>query len=922
MKLHYLRGDIAAAIAAYEHCRQTLKREFNAAPSAETEAMRATLTAGTTAKTAVALRRVPTAVLRPPRLVGRDAEWATLQAAWDAGEAAFVLGEAGLGKTRLLTDFARAAGGTLVVSARPGDERVVYAVTTRLLRQLPRDALANLDAGLRKELARLLPELGEAEPIRSEAERTRFFNAVAVALAAESGLVGVAVDDLHFADAASIELLQYLSAERSLRWLFAGRTAEVGAAAQGLLDAVRARAPADVIELAPMTLAQLTELLTSLDLEGMNAAAMAPALLRHTGGNPLFVLETIKTWLNQGGEGDAQRLPAVAQVGTLIERRIGRLSADAVKLARCAAVAGQDFSAELAAKVLGVRPLDLVDAWAELEAAQVFRDGAFAHDLIYESALASVPPPIARQLHCEIAQFLAARDGEPVRIARHWQAGDQAASAVPWLLRAAAIAEARGALSEEIELREQAARIDDAAGNSQREFDNRNALVSRYERTTRLDDSARNIDRIAELARTPLEQGWVLSARANLANKRGDIAGSVEPGRQAFELARAHDSAELACDATNVLVPALNFLGRFDEALTTVESARPYYERAGDDWRTQFLSIRATTLNNLQRRQEARSDLDAALTLARQQHNTAAQISLLTNAAISFRSSGLLAESIAAAEEAERIQQQVDANPRTGINVQLVLGVNLRDRGAYGQALTRLDRVLELADERTPMFRQPALNTLALLWLQLGQPARAQPLQKEALRYGQVAIWLVARAHLQLGLLRQRLGQPARDCFEQALRVAPPTGRPLTYMHASLCLAELDGGDAGYSRAIEIDRQALAGEFTGMRVVAQAALTRIALADRAPQRAALHAREAIWLLAQADPDETYRGDIWLAAYRALVAVGDPHADDVMNSAVTWITQVAQQAVPTEFRDGFLNRNPVNRDLLTMATRLR
>jgi hypothetical protein len=185
-----------------------------------------------------------------------------------------------------------------------------------------------------------------------------------------------------------------------------------------------------------------------------------------------------------------------------------------------------------------------------------------------------------------------------------------------------------------------------------------------------------------------------------------------------------------------------------------------------------------------------------------------------------------------------------------------------------------------------------------------------------------VAIWLVARAHLQLGLLRQRIGQPARDCFEQALRVAPPTGRPLTYMHASLCLAELDGGDAGYSRAIEIDRQALAGEFTGMRVVAQAALTRIALADRAPQRAALHAREAIGLLAQADPDETYRGDIWLAAYRALVAVGDPHADDVLNSAVTWITQVAQQAVPAAFGDSFLNRNPVNRELLTLASRRR
>ena len=51
-------------------------------------------------------------------------------------------------------------------------------------------------------------------------------------------------------------------------------------------------------------------------------------------------------------------------------------------------VAAPDFGIELAARVLGVRTLDLADPWAELEAAQVLRDGAFAHDLIYESALA------------------------------------------------------------------------------------------------------------------------------------------------------------------------------------------------------------------------------------------------------------------------------------------------------------------------------------------------------------------------------------------------------------------------------------------------------------------------------------------------------------------------------------------------------
>ena len=77
--------------------------------------------------------------------------------------------------------------------------------------------------------------------------------------------------------------------------------------------------------------------------------------------------------------------------------------------------------------MLGVRTLDLADACAELEDAQVLRNSAFAHDLIAEAALASVPATIARQLHAEVAAFLQQREGEPARLAHHWlQAGDPA----------------------------------------------------------------------------------------------------------------------------------------------------------------------------------------------------------------------------------------------------------------------------------------------------------------------------------------------------------------------------------------------------------------------------------------------------------------------------------------------------------------
>ena len=129
--------------------------------------------------------------------------------------------------------------------------------------------------------------------------------------------------------------------------------------------------------------------------------------------------------MEHGGaaERGVAQLPRPALVARLIERRLEQLSAPAMALARCAAVAGSDFSGALAARVLGTSPLALADAWCELEATQVLRDEAFVHDLLYEAALASVPAPIARLLHGEIALQLQATPGvAPATLARHWLA--------------------------------------------------------------------------------------------------------------------------------------------------------------------------------------------------------------------------------------------------------------------------------------------------------------------------------------------------------------------------------------------------------------------------------------------------------------------------------------------------------------------
>ena len=180
---------------------------------------------------------VDAAVLRPPRLIGRDAEWAALQTAWAARDAVLLIGEAGLGKTRLLTDLARAQPRSLHVSARPGDERVPYALLTRLLRAL--FALAAPPQSLRSELARLLPELGEAAPLKTDEERARFTAAIDACLAGDlavpDAIDGVLIDDLQFADAASCEALLRNAATSPRTWIVAMRATELPAAASELV---------------------------------------------------------------------------------------------------------------------------------------------------------------------------------------------------------------------------------------------------------------------------------------------------------------------------------------------------------------------------------------------------------------------------------------------------------------------------------------------------------------------------------------------------------------------------------------------------------------------------------------------------------------------------------------------------------------
>jgi DNA-binding CsgD family transcriptional regulator len=154
-------------------------------------------------------------------LIGRSAELRRLRDALSAAPAAVLLGgDAGLGKTRLIREFAREADARTLVGGclELGSDGLPFAPFTTVLRELVRDIGVEGVAGLVPRgdtgaLARLLPEFGEPESdSASGEERARLFEIVLALLErlAERGPVVLVIEDAHWADRSTRDLLAFL----------------------------------------------------------------------------------------------------------------------------------------------------------------------------------------------------------------------------------------------------------------------------------------------------------------------------------------------------------------------------------------------------------------------------------------------------------------------------------------------------------------------------------------------------------------------------------------------------------------------------------------------------------------------------------------------------------------------------------------
>jgi DNA-binding CsgD family transcriptional regulator len=421
------------------------------------------------------------------QLVGRAAELGALERAvaeLNGGPAALALvGEPGIGKTRLLEELGSRADerGLIVLSGSASElerelpfwifvdalDEYVQGLDPRRLRSIGDETLA--------ELSHILPSLPAAEsgpPPTMQDERYRTHGAVCrllEALAAAKPLA-LLLDDLHWADSGSVELLGALLRRPPSGPVLIAMTMRPHQLSERLFGAIeRARREGKLtqLELGALSADEARELLGEVD------GSAAAELHREAGGNP-FYLEQLARSPRLGEAGGHPGARAISLAGVEVPRAVAAALTEELSLLddatrrvlEGAAVSGEPFEPELAAAAAGVPEAAAMDALDELlgrdlvRRTDVPRRFRFRHPLVRRAVYEAAPAGWLLGAHERTGAALAARGAPAVERAHHLERsarqGDLEAVAV---LREAGVAAARRTPATAARLFEGALRI-------------------------------------------------------------------------------------------------------------------------------------------------------------------------------------------------------------------------------------------------------------------------------------------------------------------------------------------------------------------------------------------------------------------------------------------------------------------------------
>jgi DNA-binding winged helix-turn-helix (wHTH) protein len=750
--------------------------------------------------------------------VGREAVLGALRGALAAAAGGrlrvlLLAGEPGIGKTRTLAELAREAAGRGFRCAEgrcyEGEGAPAFWPWLQILRDLVSDATAasleaELGAGapdlaeLLPELRRKLPRLPRPDDPGSDQARFRLFDSVAGFLARSAARrpLLLALDDLHWGDADSLRLFDFVAAAPGaapILLLGAYRDVEVrrDRPLAQLLGRLAGRAHVERSELRGLGDDAVAELVSA--LAGAPARPeVTAALAERSGGNPFFVHELIRLLLDEGRlDAGADALSALALpqgVRDAIGRRLDRLSPACSELLQAAAAAGRSFELRVLEQLCERPRQELLEQLAEAQAAGLVTPSptgvgrfAFAHALIHQALYEELSVPRRVALHRRAGEALLAlhagrADAPAAELAHHFfeaAAGGAAAQAAEWCERAADQALALYAYDEGAR---QLARALEALDHSAPDPARRAALLmGRGEARWAAGDREGGRARLAEAADAAHALGRDdLFARAALAYRGVGEMGMLPDARTLALLEQARD--RIGVDAPGLRARVLARLAGTPPYALSMATREAL---AGEAW-----------------------------ALAQRSGESEALADALGARYWATLGPDRVEERLSVAEQARALAERTGDRALAQLAAEAALGAHLL-RGDRAAADRVLQRYVETAEAlRRPVFRMLATAALASRAMGTGEYAAAERLLDQArdLARGSVPYADALHAGHRLWLAFQRgdltVADPAAGSagWVEALQLSEQTGYQATFENLAKALLLSQAGDAEQAR--------------------------------------------------------------------------------------------------------------------------
>jgi predicted ATPase/DNA-binding CsgD family transcriptional regulator len=825
-------------------------------------------------------------------LVGRDRELEQLRtsvAAAKAGQGGLVLltGETGVGKTSL-AEAAVSTGEIAVLRGfAPQRGSVPYGAIAAALREFLRGSEAGLSelGPLQRELGALLPELGRRP---KNPERELLFEAIRRAFETVAGVEPTVVflDDLQWADAATLELLSSLAAsaeEWPLLLLGAYRSEEIprGHPLRRLRTELRRAG-----RLAELVVEPLDPAATAAVAARVLGAAPGPmltaALFDRTQGVPFFVEELAAalksgSLLVEGKRGlelePGAAVPLPETIRDVVRLRAEELSAEARASLEAAAVAGMRFELALLS-ALG----EDAGVGEALEHGLLMEDepgvATFRHDLVREAVYSDTPWPRRRALHRALAERLGARTADPKLVADHWLAAGETARARPFLVDAARRACALHAYRDAATAWRRALEIWPEAEDASSRLSVLDELGRCAELCGELAEAARAWEELAA-ALGPLDLAHRAETKRRLATVY-ELRGARSQATSAhLEAADAFARSGRDADAARERLQAAGALFRDDPARSAelVEEAFDEARRAGAaDVEGRCLLDKAHLASRDGCRDESIELTRSALALALEHGHVEIALDAYWSLGAIANTWADYPQAQTALEDAVAFCRAHDLPADENYCVSC-LAVVLKNRGDWQRA-EELSRAV-LATEAAPDHAKAhALCVLGLIAVARGATKRARPLLRQALGFSGEMAATCADCEFGLALADELDGAP-RDRWRELVTASMKDGAaPATALRWAATFAAR-GDDATLVHECAESLSRIAARFGSADILAALAhaLGEIALLEGDAVRAAEQFDQALELIRDVDAP-FQRAHIEMRAGVALATAGE------------------------------------------------